>query len=171
MSLEGISKSIPQPLPKSCNFLAILWPFPTGQASVNLCLCHYGYIRMLNALSDLTHVSWELLFHRQMVDTSLRAPQAGLSPLGLASSPAAVTSWPGQQCTAQNHSPVQPLVWQPQRHMHHTHMLSFSYSQAAGEIVPGVSRADSLNLCEPVIWPLLRASALGFAEGMNAWGT
>lgn len=75
--LGGISKSVPHPFPKSSNFLDILWRFPTSQASINLCLCHYGCIRILEALSDLTPVSWELLMQRQMVDPSLTTPQAG----------------------------------------------------------------------------------------------
>lgn len=80
MSLGSISKCVPQPFPKSSNFLDVLWLFPTGQALANLWLCCYGCIRILAAFSDLTHVSWELLFRGQIVDTSLTTPQAGSQP-------------------------------------------------------------------------------------------
>lgn len=177
MSLGGIPKAFLSHCllrPKSSNFLDILWLFPTGQSSVNLCLCHYGYIRILKALSNLTHVSWELLFQRQMVDTSLTAPQAGSQPpwpLELPCLHCSSDQLTWSAACSSNHSLVQLVIWQPQRQMHHTRILSLSYSHVAGKSVPGVSVANSVNLHDPVIWPSLKASALGFAEWMNARGT
>lgn len=123
-------------------------------------------------LSVTLHVSHEsCCFKDRLLILPLEHLKQGLSHLGLSSSPAAVTGWHGQQHAAQNHSPVRPVIWQPRRQMHHTHILSFSYSHVAGELSLMFLVANSVNFHDPVMWPSLRASALGFAEWMSARGT
>lgn len=80
MSLGGNFQKHFSAIAQIVQFSGYFVVFPTGQASVHLCLCHYGHVRISTALSDLTDVSWELLFQRHRGDASLRAPRAGSQP-------------------------------------------------------------------------------------------